>query len=248
MRKDYSKLLWGLIILAVGVIFTGNVMNIWYIDVFFPGWWTLFLIVPGLISIINNGVKWGSAILVLVGMILLFDCLGIFSFIDMWSLVLPLCIVALGIYLIVLFFRGDTQVEKVGIDLEYEYDDKTYNKEDTHSKHYRCDNSEYANYSNVFGSADIKNTSSNLKGIKLESIFGGTTLDLREAKFNDVVTLEVSNIFAGVDIYVPDDVRVETVSSTPILGSLSFRKNKDNPGMPVLKVKYVAIFGGIDIK
>ena len=33
--KNYSKLLWGLVVLAVGVIFTGNVLELWYIDVFF---------------------------------------------------------------------------------------------------------------------------------------------------------------------------------------------------------------------
>ena len=43
-------------------------------------------------------------------------------------------------------------------------------------------------------------------------------------KFNDDVTLEINTVFAGIDIYVPDDVRIITVSSTPIFGGFSFRK------------------------
>ena len=53
MKKDYSALIWGLIFVAVGIIFGGNALNIWYIDIFFPGWWTLFLIIPGLISMVR---------------------------------------------------------------------------------------------------------------------------------------------------------------------------------------------------
>ena len=32
MEKNYSKLLWGLVVLAVGVIFTGNVLDLWNIQ------------------------------------------------------------------------------------------------------------------------------------------------------------------------------------------------------------------------
>lgn len=57
MEKNYSKLLWGLVLLAVGVIFTGNVLELWYIDVFFPGWWTMFMIIPALVLILRDGFK-----------------------------------------------------------------------------------------------------------------------------------------------------------------------------------------------
>lgn len=57
MEKNYSKLLWGLVVLAVGVIFIGNVLELWYIDVFFPGWWTMFMIIPALVLILRDGFK-----------------------------------------------------------------------------------------------------------------------------------------------------------------------------------------------
>ena len=79
MEKNYSKLLWGLVVLAVGVIFTGNVLDLWYIDVFFPGWWTMFMIIPALVLILRDGFNVGSVILLVIGVILLFDSWDIFD-------------------------------------------------------------------------------------------------------------------------------------------------------------------------
>ena len=41
-----SNLLWGCIFIVVGVIFGLNALNITSINIFFDGWWTLFIIVP----------------------------------------------------------------------------------------------------------------------------------------------------------------------------------------------------------
>lgn len=246
MEKNYSKLLWGLVVLAVGVIFAGNVLDLWYIDVFFPGWWTLFLIIPGLILILRDGFNVGSVILVVVGVILLCDSLDIFDTRLVWRLVIPIGIIAIGISLIFSFFKGENTKEKINI--EYTEGNYEYNDRHKYSKNLKYDNDEYANYSTVFGSSEFKNSSPNLKRVKIEGVFGGVVVDLRDAKFNEDVTLDISTVFAGVDIYVPADVRIVTVSSTPIFGGLSFRKNKEIENIPRVKVKYVAIFGGIEIK
>ena len=90
MKRDYSLLIWGLLLIVVGIIFSGNALNIWSIDIFFPGWWTLFLIIPGLVSIIKHGLNWGSGILVILGLMLLLDELDIITGEVMWKLVFPL--------------------------------------------------------------------------------------------------------------------------------------------------------------
>ena len=45
-KKTVSSIFWGVLIIALGVILGGNVMGIWDFDVFFPGWWTMFIILP----------------------------------------------------------------------------------------------------------------------------------------------------------------------------------------------------------
>ncbi|WP_343009307.1 LiaF transmembrane domain-containing protein [Clostridium celatum] len=109
MKKDYSALIWGIGFIILGIIFAGNTLNLWSIDVFFPGWWTLFLIVPGLVSMIKYGFNWGSGILVIVGIILLFDRLDIISGAIMWKLVVPLVLVIIGISIISSFFKGNSK-------------------------------------------------------------------------------------------------------------------------------------------
>jgi len=43
--KNTSKILWGIILIAIGVIIGLNSFGITDIDVFFNGWWTLILLV-----------------------------------------------------------------------------------------------------------------------------------------------------------------------------------------------------------
>lgn len=245
MRKDYSKLLWGLIVLAIGIIFAGNVLDLWYINIFFPGWWTLFLIIPGIFLILRDGPNTGSIILVILGIVLLSDCLDVFDARIVWRLIIPIGIIAIGISLIISFFKRENRKEKIGVNESEKY---VHQEEYNYKNNYKYDTDEYANYSSVFGSGEFKNVSSDLKGIKVEGVFGAVTLDLREANFNSNVTIEINTVFAGIDIYVPENVQVITVSSTPIFGGVTVRKNKDIPDMPKVKIKYVAIFGGIDIK
>jgi hypothetical protein len=38
--------LWGIVLVAAGVLFALKALGIANIDVFFDGWWTLFIIIP----------------------------------------------------------------------------------------------------------------------------------------------------------------------------------------------------------
>ena len=52
-----SSLLWGLVFIIVGVIFGLNALDITNINVFFDGWWTLFIIIPCFIEYDLNPVS-----------------------------------------------------------------------------------------------------------------------------------------------------------------------------------------------
>ena len=41
--KKASSILWGIVLIAVGVVLALNVFNIMDINLFFDGWWTLFI-------------------------------------------------------------------------------------------------------------------------------------------------------------------------------------------------------------
>ena len=235
MKKDYSALIWGLIFVAVGIIFGGNALNIWDIDVFFPGWWTLFLIIPGLVSMVRYGFNWGSGVLVILGLILLFDALDIISSDIMWKLVFPLILVIIGISILTSFFRSGTKKN---------IEDEEYTK----SKSYKYDSTQYPRYTAILGGGDYKNNTEDLKGVVAEAILGGLEIDLRDAKITEDIVLELTAVLGGIDIYIPDDVRVEIISGVPVLGGFEHKINRNALSGPKVRIKYTAVLGGIEIK
>ena len=44
--KKAGNILWGIVLIVIGVIFALNALDITSIDIFFDGWWTLFIIIP----------------------------------------------------------------------------------------------------------------------------------------------------------------------------------------------------------
>ena len=44
--KKFGNVLWGIILIIIGLIIGGNALGITNINIFFDGWWTLFIIIP----------------------------------------------------------------------------------------------------------------------------------------------------------------------------------------------------------
>lgn len=44
--KNVRNVLWGIVLIAVGVIIALHAFGVADINIFFDGWWTLFIIVP----------------------------------------------------------------------------------------------------------------------------------------------------------------------------------------------------------
>ena len=82
--KKFKGALWGLALIAIGVIFALNALNITDINIFFEGWWTLFIIVPCFISLFGKGDKTGDVIGILIGIGLLLPSRDVFSFGTFW--------------------------------------------------------------------------------------------------------------------------------------------------------------------
>lgn len=102
----------------------------------------------------------------------------------------------------------------------------------------------------MFGGTKIKDRSEHFTHADVSAIFGGATLDLREAHVDREATVEALAVFGGVDVLVPTGWRV-SVDGTPILGGVE-DKTEDgadlSPEAPLLTVHGTAIFGGVDVK
>ncbi len=57
MKLSRIDMFWGCLLIAVGIGFFGDSLHLWNFEFFFCGWWTLFIIVPSLCNILEEGVK-----------------------------------------------------------------------------------------------------------------------------------------------------------------------------------------------
>ena len=98
--KKFGNVLWGIVLIVVGLIIGGNVLGITNINIFFDGWWTLFIIVPCFIGLFKENEKTGNVIGLLIGIALFLGCQDIINFDLIWKLALPTILVVIGLSII----------------------------------------------------------------------------------------------------------------------------------------------------
>lgn len=225
--KNKSGLIWGIVLILVGFLFIGKILGFLEFNIFFDGWWTLFIIIPCLIGLINDSDKTGSLIGIIIGVMLLLGARNIIDFGIVWKLLLPIIIVIIGISLIIKSFFGKSIEQKIK-------DGVTSSCKD--------------GYTAVFSGQNIKINEEEFKGTNITTVFGGIEFDLRNAIIKEDFVINAVAIFGGIDIYVPDDVKVE-IKSTSFLGGVDNKKReKDNKKTHTIYIDATCVFGGIDIK
>lgn len=226
--KSVSKLLWGLVLIVLGVILGTNALGVTDIDIFFDGWWTLFIIVPCFIDLFKEADKTGNIIGLAIGISLLLACQDIINFEIIWKLMLPFILVMLGLSLI---FK-DLLHSKVKKEI------KKLNKEKKDDKEYVA----------TFGSCEANFNGVKFEGTDLTAVFGGIKCDLRDAIIKDDEVINATAIFGGVDILVPSGVNV-IVSSTSLFGGVDNKsKNVVDSKAKTIYINATCIFGGVDVK
>ncbi len=91
-----SNVVVGSIIIVLGVIIGGNYIGIWDLNLFFDGWWSLFIIIPSIVGLCKK--EWVSGVFGLfVGLILLLSANDILDY----ALIAPLFLIVLGVVIII---------------------------------------------------------------------------------------------------------------------------------------------------
>lgn len=225
--NNIKNILWGIILVIIGVIIGLNTIGITDIDIFFDGWWTLVIIVPCFIGLFTNKDKTGNIIGLLVGVILLLGMQNIIDFNLIWKLLLPSIIVIIGLSLI---FKN-TFNSKINNEI------KKLNNKNTKDNEYCA----------TFSGQRIDFPNEEFKGATLNSVFGSITCDLREAKIKEDVVINASSVFGGIDIIVPDDVNIK-IKSNSIFGGVNNKKKNNEEKKYTIYVNASCLFGGVDIK
>ena len=221
-----SNILWGLVFIVVGVIFGLNALNITDINIFFDGWWTLFIIVPCFIGLFKDEDKSSNLIGLVIGICLLLGCINIIEFTLIWKLMVPAILVMIGLS----FIFKDTLNSKIKKEI------KKLNKTETKE------------YCSCFSGQTVDYNKEEFEGCSISAIFGGVKCDLKEAIINSDVVINANSIFGGITIYVPEDVNVK-IGSTCIFGGVTdSRKNKTKDAKYTIYINVTSMFGGVEIK
>lgn len=224
--KKIGNLLWGIAFIMLGVIIAINALGIAKINIFFRGWWTLFIIIPCFINFVKGPSRMSNFIGFVIGIALLLCTQGIITFSLIRKLIIPFIFIMIGIGFI---FR-DVFHNKINEKI------KTLNKTDLKE------------YVATFGSNKVDMTNEVFDGADLTAVFGGVELDLVNSIIKEDQIINVTSIFGGITIKMPTNIKVK-VKATPIFGGVENKLNgSKEENVPTIYVNALCMFGGVQIK
>ena len=223
--KRTLKTIFGLALIAAGVIgilaFSGVINLTFSID----GWWTLFIIIPCIASLFTGKDIIGSLMGISVGVLLLLAARGIVQWNAIWMYLLA--IVAIGVGLKMVFNIGICSSDFKNMKCVVE-----------DGKEIRC-------VENAFGYQKISLSGVKVEGVRIKNSFGSVCLDLRGAIIEGDIDIKVELAFGGMAIWTPEGCQVKTAVNSGFGGVGDKRTHKEDPSKPVIFITGNCGFGGI---
>jgi predicted membrane protein len=224
--KNTKKIIWGLLLIVLAALLALNSLGVIEFELFFDGWWTLFIIVPSLAALIENKNKTDSIISLLIGIIFLLCARDILSWDMVWKLALPVILASMGIKIIISAFRKKKSHRIV--------------------KEIKVDGEDLQKGIAVFSGTELNFDNAVFDGADLVACFGGVECDLRHAIIDKDCIIHACCVFGGIDIKVPDNVKVVNNASS-IFGGIDVIKS-NNSATHTIYIDGICVFGGIDIQ
>jgi LiaF transmembrane domain len=218
-----SQLFAGLLIAALGVLFTLDNLNILRArDVL--RYWPAILIVIGVSQLAQArtiGTMIGGSIWIVFGAVLLGERLHLITAgLRFW----PLLLVAVGAWIVV---RSMTAVGPSGV----------------------TDSSARLSALAVLGGVDRRVTAEGFQGADITAFMGGGKLDLREAKIaGPEAVVDILAVMGGFEIVAPETWHV-IVDVVPLMGGYEDKtRHPADPSAPRLRLRGFVMMGGLEVR
>lgn len=224
--KTVRDIIWGVVFIIIGIIVGLNALDIINIDIFFDGWWTLFIIIPSFIGLFKSDHITGNVIGLFIGGFCLLACQDVITFEVVWKLTIPVVLITIGLSILLRdVFESKTKemIKKISKNT-----DKSY-----------CA---------TFSSQNIDLDDQLFEGCNIEAVFGEVKFDMRKAIIKEDVVINATAVFGSVDIYVPANVIVKTTSTSIFGGGDCKHMNSTDKKAKTIYVNMTNVFGGVDIK
>jgi predicted membrane protein len=223
-----SQVVIGLLVVAFGVLFLLDNLNIIYLRhvIFF---WPLAFVASGLVALCSDGPRSGRVtgiVLIVIGLAMTLNRLG-YVFIS-WRTFWPLVMIGLGgLILYRTVGRGRTAhptLSKDGVSAENLVD-----------------------ITAILGGFERRVSAPDFRGGEITAIMGGCALDLREAVLTTEAVINVFAIWGGITIKVPPDWTV-ILNGTPVMGGFTEKTARPPDNRKRLVVTGYAIMGGVEVR
>ena len=220
-----SRDLFGLLLIILGAGFLCDKLGVFNFNEIIGTWWPIAIIIIGLYQFTKGYYSRMNGIIVtLIGVILQLWELGFISG-SLAGLFWPVVIIIIGIS--ILYPR-----RKKGSDGVITTEDQV-------------------DYFSAFSGLETRNTSQNFTGGSITAIFGGSNIDLTNAKLSEYgAKLSCFAAFGGIEVTVPKNWKVVT-TGIPIFGGWSNKTHCVPDGSnteKTIEINCIAAFGGIEVK
>jgi predicted membrane protein len=246
VRGNAGRLVLGLVVIAIGVLFTLDRLG--YVDAGeFWEYWPVLLILLGIGRVLQPRGTHGRGfglVLILFGVWFLLSNLDVihYTFGDVW----PILLVVLGVTMVWRAITGPffeaprRHLREAAADGSAAVGGSTTSVADT---------SDTVNGFALLGGVNRKVVSQNFRGGALTAIMGGCELDLRHASISSgKAVVDTFAVWGGIEIKVPQEWSV-VVQGTPIIGAFDDKTVRvGGDGTKVLVIKGIALMGGVEIK
>ena len=219
-NMKFKNIIWGLVFIVVGGIVALNGFGITNIDIFFEGWWTLFLIIPAVIGLVTDHDKLGHLILLLIGVALFLMCNDMIDFDVIGKLILPIILITIGLG--IMFKNSGDKVKNADI--------KKLNTKDEVCAVFR---------------EDVSKAPTKFDGVELNAIFGSVVYDLSESTIKKESLIKADAVFGSVKITVPKGVTVKLKKNAIFGDVISKASNEDEK--TIIYIDADAVFGSVMI-
>lgn len=227
--KQSSKLLLGLLLIALGVLWILDATGVFNFMFSTRGWWTLFIIVPCVFGLFNDHDKTGPCIGIGIGVLLLLAARDVITWHMFWQIAVAMLLIIFGVNLILL-----RTCRHAACKAEF----KTVSR----------DGKDIRRIESAFGKQTISFAGETLEGAEVHNSFGGLTLDLRGATVAEGAFIELNVGFGGVVIIVPEDLAVQIAVNSSFGGVSDKRFSKLASGSRSVLITGSVGFGGIELR
>lgn len=248
IRGNAGRLALGLVVIAIGVLFTLDRLG--YVDAGdFWEYWPVILIAIGIGRVVQprgTHERGFGVVLILFGVWFLLSNLDVihYTFGDVW----PILVVVLGVMMVWRAITGPFfETPRRRLKEAMAADDGSVAVAGLATR--GADTSDTVNGFALLGGVNRKCVSQDFQGGSLTAIMGGCELDLRHASISSgQAVIETFAFLGGIEIKVPQEWSV-VVRGTPILGAFDDKTVRvGGDASKVLVVKGGAFLGGVEVR